>query len=157
MTEYITKEGMNRLQKRLNELVYDERPIVVQQIQTARELGDLKENAEYHAAREKQRHIDNEIGKIKQRMGVLKVIDPSIISKDAIRFGALVEVKEDGTDKAIKYNLIGVDEVYETDDPYTRISIASPIGRAMIGKKVGEKFIVKAPIGDRHFVVCSIK
>ncbi len=156
MAEYITKEGMQRLNKRSAELI-KLRAKVIKQVVEAREMGDLSENAEYHAARERQRDIENEYNNIKQRIGKLQVIDTSKLPKDAIRFGAKVTMKELAKDRILKIHLVGIDEVFETEDEYERMSFASPIGRQMIGKKVGEYFVVKAPIGNREFEVLDIK
>lgn len=155
MAEYITKEGMQRLQHKLNELAH-ERPKVVEQVSIAREQGDLSENAEYHAARERQRHIENEMSHINMRMSKLQIIDTNKIGKDAVRFGAYVNVTELSTDKIMTYRLVGIDEVYDRDDEIVLLSVASPIGKSMIGKKPGQEFIVKAPVGDRKFKVNEI-
>ncbi|NQV19243.1 MAG: transcription elongation factor GreA [Armatimonadetes bacterium] len=156
MADYITKEGMLRLRLRMNELI-KERSVIMKQVVTAREMGDLSENAEYHAAREKQRYLENEFNHIKSRIGKLQVIDPINIPKDAVRFGALVTIRELSDGKIRKQQLVGIDEVYENKNEYERISLASPIGKAMIGKKNGETFMVKAPIGDRKFKIIDIK
>jgi len=155
MSNYITLEGMQRLQQKVNSLA-EERPKVLEQIQAARELGDLSENAEYHAAREKQRNIDGELTYLNGRMAILKIIDPSTLPKDSIRFGAYVKLEETTTGETIRYRLVGVDEVYDRDDGILQVSLASPLGKAMIGKKMNETFIVKAPIGDRSFKVLEI-
>ena len=157
MPEYITREGMERLNKRISFLLEKERPKVVKQVATAREMGDLKENAEYHAARERQRHIDDELTRLKSRAAILKVVDTNTIPKDAIRFGAYVEAEEIDESKIHHFRLVGVDEVNHVVEGVQLISVASPIGKAMIGKKNGEEFIVKAPIGDRKFKVLNIK
>jgi len=155
MSNYITLEGMQRLQQKLNALV-EERPRVLEQIQAARELGDLSENAEYHAAKEKQRNIDGELTYLNSRMATLKIIDPSTLPKDSIRFGAYVKLEETTTGEIFKYRLVGVDEVYDRDDGILQVSLASPLGKSMIGKKMNEVFVVKAPIGDRTFKVLEI-
>ncbi len=157
MPEYITREGMERLNKRISFLLETERPKVVKQVATAREMGDLKENAEYHAARERQRHIDDEVGRLKSRAAILKVVDTDTIPKDAVRFGAYVDAEEISKSETHHYRLVGVDEVNHEVEGVQLISVASPIGKAMIGKKVGEMFVVKAPIGDRNFKVLNIK
>lgn len=156
MPNYVTKEGMQYLQKRLNELI-QARPAIIKQIVTAREMGDLSENAEYHAAREKQRHLENEYNHLKSRIGKLQVIDTENIPKDAVRFGARVTIKELNTGEMMKLHLVGIDETFETADEYKRKSVASPMGKPMIGKKPGDRFIVKAPIGDREFEIIDIK
>ena len=156
MANYITKDGMQRLYKRMNELI-KERPSIIKQVASAREMGDLSENAEYHAARERQKFLENEYNYINRRMEKLQVIDSSKIPKDAVRFGARVTVKELSNGNVLKIHLVGVDEIFETDDEYERKSIASPIGKPMIGKKVGNRFLAKAPIGDREFEILKIK
>jgi transcription elongation factor GreA len=156
MADYITKEGMNRLRKRMQDLI-EKRPEIIRQVVKAREMGDLSENAEYHAAREKQRHLENEYNYLKKRVEKLQVIDTEQIPKDAVRFGARVRIRQLSTGEEFKYHLVGVDEVYETDEEYERKSIVSPLGKPMIGKRIGEKFIVKAPLGEREFEILEIK
>ena len=156
MANYITREGMRRLHKRMNKLI-KERPDIIKQIVQAREMGDLSENAEYKAVREKQRNLENEYNYIKRRIEKLQVLDEATIPKDAVRFGALVTLKELSNNKILKLRLVGVDEVFDNDDEYKRKSIASPIGKPMIGKKVGDHFLVKAPIGEREFEILDIK
>lgn len=156
MSEYITPDGMQRLQKRINALV-EERPSIVDQVQAAREMGDLSENAEYHAAREKQRNIDNELTRLNSRLSILKIIDPATLPKDAVRFGAYVKILETTNNETFNYHLVGIDEIYERDDDIIQVSVASPLGKAMIGKKINDEFIVKAPKGDRFFKVLDIK
>ena len=156
MSDYITMEGMQRLQKKLLTLT-EERPLVLEQVQTARAMGDLSENAEYHAAKERQRNLDNELSYLNSRITALKIIDPSTLPKDTIRFGAYIKIKEEVDDKVLNYHLVGPDEVYDRNDEIVQVSIASPLGKAMIGKKVGETFIVKAPKGDFKYKVLEIK
>lgn len=156
MANYITKEGMQRLRRRMQELII-ERPKVIKQVVTAREMGDLSENAEYHAARERQRFLENEFNRIKSKVEKLQVIDPDTVPKDAVRFGAKVIVKELKNNSIRKVQLVGVDEIYESDDEYERISIMSPVGKPMIGKKVGDNYTVVAPIGKREFEILEIK
>ena len=156
MADYITKEGMQYLKKKM-QLLIDEHPVIIKQVVTAREMGDLSENAEYHAARERQRYLENDYNYIKNRIEKLQVLDTDKIPKDAVRFGAKVIVKEISSNKEKKIYLVGIDEIFESDNGYERTSFASPIGKAMIGKKVGELYIVKAPIGDIEYKVLNIK
>ncbi len=156
MAEYITREGMQRLQKRMNELI-KKRSAIIQQVVTAREMGDLSENAEYQAAREKQRDLENEFNRIKSRIAKLQVIDPAEIPKDAVRFGACVTIKEELNNKNKSIRLVGIDEVFETTDGYERLSVASPIGKALIGKKTGDIFTVQTPLGERKFKIMQIE
>ncbi len=156
MANYITKEGMQYLKKKMQQLV-KERPSIIKQVVTAREMGDLSENAEYHAARERQRYLENEYNHIKSRIEKLQVLDTEKIPKDAVRFGAKVTVEELSSQEKKNIYLVGIDEVFESNNNYKRTSILSPIGKAMIGKKIGDHYIVKAPIGDREFVIIDIK
>ena len=155
MANYITKEGMLQLKNKM-QLLIAERPSIIKQVVTAREMGDLSENAEYHAARERQRNLENDYNRLKSRIEKLQVLDISKIAKDTVRFGARVTVKELATGKTKKLFLVGIDEIYETKDDYERTSVLSPIGKAMIGKKVGNDYIVKAPVGDKHFKILEI-
>jgi len=156
MSNYITKEGMQHLRKRMQELI-KVRPTVIKQVVTAREMGDLSENAEYHAARERQKYLENEFNRLKKRIDHLQVIDDTNIPKDAVRFGARVLLKELKNEILRKMRLVGVDEIFDTEDGYERISILSPVGKPMIGKKVGDHFTVIAPIGKREFEILEIK
>ncbi|MCD6181802.1 MAG: transcription elongation factor GreA [Candidatus Cloacimonetes bacterium] len=156
MAEYITREGMAHIQRKMQRLI-KERPEVVRRVQIAREMGDLSENAEYKAAREEQRNIENEYNHLKSRVEVLQVIDTDAIPKDAIRFGARVTMEELSTNQTLKIRMVGTDELIESDDGYERRSVNSPFGRALIGKKVGEIATVKAPIGMRKFKILDIK
>jgi transcription elongation factor GreA len=156
MPEYITKEGMNHLQKKMEVLV-QERSEIIKQVVSAREMGDLSENAEYHAAREKQRQVENEYNRIKNRIGKIQVIDTAKIAKDVVRFGARVTLENEDSKEISKIRLVGADELFPTEDGFVRTSFASPLGRALIGKKIADLIIVKAPIGDRKFKVLSIE
>jgi len=156
MAEYITKAGMNYLQKKMSTLI-EARAEIMQQVVSAREMGDLSENAEYHAAREKQRQIENEYNRIKSRVSKLQVIDTKKIAKDVIRFGARVTIENTDTKEIRKIRLVGADELFDTDDGFERTCFSSPLGRALIGKKVNDTTIVKAPIGDRKFTILSIE
>lgn len=156
MADYITKEGMIHMRERMKDLV-EERAEVIKMVVVAREMGDLSENAEYHAARERQRNVENEYNKLVNRSGKLLVIDPATISKDTARFGARVTMEEQNEGSIVKLQLVGIDEVYDSDDGYARTSILSPRGRALIGKKVGDVVTVKAPRGDMNFKILIIE
>lgn len=158
MSDYISKEGLVKLQKQLTYLKTEERPSVLKQVVTAREMGDLKENAEYHAARERQRQIDGEISRLQARLGLLKVVDTAVLPKDAVRFGARVFLEDLDTKEYLKYKVVGVDEVnlLDQNDDMLFISIASPIGKSLLGKKVGDDVLVSVPSGQRRFKVLEI-
>jgi len=156
---YITIEGMQRLQKKRQKLI-EERPQVLEQIQTAREMGDLSENAEYHAAKERQRNLDRDLSYLDSRIANLKIIDSTKVPKETIRFGAyvlLLELTENNKPLSKTYHLVGVDEVYDRDDGIIQVSFVSPLGAAMLGKKVSETFVVDVPKGKRKFQVMEIK
>jgi transcription elongation factor GreA len=142
MAEYITIEGMNKLKEKIAALT-KERPLVIEQVQIARAMGDLSENAEYHAAKERQRNIDNELSFLNHRMTILKVINPLEMSKDSVRFGAIVTIKEKKSKTISIYQLVGPDEVYDRDDGVIAVSYVSPLGKAMVGKKIKEDFCVE--------------
>ena len=153
---YITKEGMQYLQKRMKELM-EERPKVINQVAEARDLGDLSENAEYHAAREKQRYIDSELNSLKRKIGGAQVIDPSTLPKDSIRFGFTVKIQEEGSKNTPKHRIVGIDEIYQRNDDIVLTSIASPLGKALLGKKNGDIIVVKAPKGDLKYKVLDFE
>lgn len=153
---YITPYGMQQIQRRINDLL-TERPSILKAIAIAREMGDLSENAEYKSAKERQRQIDNEVTHLKIKSSKLKVLDPTNIAKDKVRFGAIIEAQEVGSDEIITYYLVGSDEVNFYEDDLTKISVESPIGKGFIGKEVNDIAVVKAPKGDREFKILSIK
>lgn len=155
MANYITPEGMRLLRIKINELI-EERPEIIKQVVAARELGDLSENAEYHAAREKQRNLENELERLQNKTSQLKVLDPDTLPKDAVRFGAFIELTELPDRINFTYHLVGVDEVYDRDDNIVQVSVASPLGKALIGKKPNEEFVVQAPKGERRFIINKI-
>lgn len=156
MANYITRSGMQKLQQRIQNLI-TKRSAVIKQVVEAREMGDLSENAEYHAARERQRDIENEYNRLKKRSSILQVIDPANLSKDAIRFGAKVSMESVDTKEKVSLQLVGIDEIYESEDEYERTSILSPRGKALIGRKVGEIVTVKAPKGEISYKILTIK
>ncbi|MCF7918417.1 MAG: transcription elongation factor GreA [Candidatus Cloacimonetes bacterium] len=156
MADYITKEGMLRLRKRMQHLI-EVRSEVIKHVVEAREMGDLSENAEYHAAREKQNAVEKEYNHLKKRSSQLMVIDPASISKDSARFGARITMEEVNEGTIVKLQLVGIDEVYTTEDGYERTSILSPRGTALIGKKVGDVITVKAPRGDFSYKILTIE
>ncbi|OQY39712.1 MAG: transcription elongation factor [Candidatus Cloacimonetes bacterium 4572_65] len=154
--EYITPYGMTQIQKRIKVLA-EERPSVMKAIGIAREMGDLSENAEYKSARERQRQIDNEVNYLKLRSSRITVIDPATIPKDSVRFGAIIEGIELDINEPFCFQLVGVDEVNFIEDGAIKVSVASPIGKGFIGKKVGETTVIKVPKGDRLFKIESIR
>jgi transcription elongation factor GreA len=130
-----------------------ERPEVIDAIEEARAHGDLSENAEYHAAKERQGQIEASIADLEDRMSRAVVIDPRDLSGDKIVFGATVHLIDED-DKPIKYQIVGQ---MEANAKHGKISYNSPLGRALIGRKVGEDIEVTVPSGDRYYAVDKIE
>lgn len=150
----ITKIGYEKLNNELDHLVKVEREEIKVTIAEARELGDLKENAEYHAAKEKQGHIEGRIAQLQAIVGNANVIDPSTVESENIVFGATVTLLDVDKDETVKYQIVGEDE---SDIKDGKISYTSPLGKAMIGKEEGDTVIVKAPKGDVEYEVEAIE
>lgn len=148
---------MERMQQRINELLA-ERPEVIKAVAVAREFGDLSENAEYKAARERQRAIDSEIDSLRRRAATLKVVDTSILPADIVRFGTLCNTRDEDSGEIIRYKLVGAHEqnFYENEGEIQVVSIISPIGKALMGKRVDDIALVHAPMGDRRLKIIEI-
>ncbi len=149
----ITKEGYEALKKELERLKTVERPENIKSIETARAHGDLSENAEYHAAKERQSFIEGRIGEIGYKMGNAKVIDPDTVSKDVIRFASRVLVENLDSEEEVEYMIVGPDEA---DIQKGKISVASPLGSALIGKMPGDEAVLQAPGGKRVYEIIDI-
>ncbi|HEX5644208.1 MAG TPA: transcription elongation factor GreA [Erythrobacter sp.] len=145
-------EGYERLTADLKAL-RAERPKIVDAIEEARAHGDLSENAEYHAAKERQGQVEAQIAELEDKVSRAQIIDPSTLSGDRIIFGATVTLLDDN-DKPVRYQIVGQTEA---DANKGRISYNSPIGRALIGKVVGEEIEVTVPSGERFYVVEKIE
>ncbi|HEY6815849.1 MAG TPA: transcription elongation factor GreA [Croceibacterium sp.] len=145
-------EGYEKLTADL-QVLRKERPKIVDAIEEARAHGDLSENAEYHAAKERQGQVEAQIAEIEDRVSRAQIIDPSSLSGDKIVFGATVTVLDDA-DKPQRYQIVGQTEA---DARNGRISYDSPLGRALIGKTVGEEVEVTVPSGDRFYLVDKIE
>ena len=145
-------EGYEKLTADLQNL-RQERPRIVDAIEEARSHGDLSENAEYHAAKERQGQIEAQIAELEDRVTRAQIIDPATLSGDKIVFGATVTVLDDD-DKPQRYQIVGMTEA---DARHGRISYDSPLGRALIGKQVGEEVEVTVPSGDRFYQVKKIE
>ena len=145
-------EGHQRLAAELK-LLREERPRIVEAIEEARAHGDLSENAEYHAAKERQGQVEATIVDLEDRISRAQIIDPTTLSGDRIVFGATVTLRDDA-DKPIRYQIVGQTEA---DAKVGRISYNSPLGRALIGRKVDEEIEVTVPSGDRFYVVKKIE
>jgi len=150
----ITATGAERLKAELKDLKYTQRPIVVEAIATAREHGDLKENAEYHAAREQQGFMEGRIAQLESALGNAQIIDiKKIPNNGRVVFGCTVELIDTATEDEVRYQIVGD---IEADINYSRISINSPIARALIGKEEGEEVEVKAPGGIKEYEITAI-
>ncbi|MEK9707357.1 MAG: transcription elongation factor GreA [Alphaproteobacteria bacterium] len=150
----MTQEGHAALQEELRNLKQVERPAIVKAIAAAREHGDLSENAEYHAARERQSFIEGRIGELEDATKRAEVIDTSKLRGSTVRFGATVKLADEETDEEIAYQLVGE---FEADIQARKISIQSPLGKALIGREVGDSVEVTTPNGVRYFEVVAVR
>jgi transcription elongation factor GreA len=145
-------EGYERLIGELKAL-RDERPRIVEAIEEARAHGDLSENAEYHAAKERQGQVEMQIAELEDRVSRAQIVDPTTLSGDRIVFGATVSLRDDD-DKPVRYQIVGP---YEADARVGRISYNSPLGRALISRRVSDEIEVTVPSGDRFYLVEKIE
>jgi transcription elongation factor GreA len=149
----ITLQGFERMEAELRDLKKVQRPKVSEEIAVAREHGDLKENAEYHAARDKQGFIEARIAELEDRTARAEVIDISMLSADSVKFGAKVKLVDVDTERQVTYQIVSE---YEADIEKNLISIFSPMARALIGKMVGETIEVHTPRGEKGYEVMEI-
>lgn len=151
----MTAKGAEKLRAELAELKSDARPKVIAAIAEAREHGDLKENAEYHAAREQQGFIEGRIQEIEGKLGNAQVIDPTTINANGkVVFGATVDLADEETGAEVTYQIVGDDEA---DIKQGMISVSSPVARALIGKEEGEVVQVKTPGGTREYEIVEVR
>jgi transcription elongation factor GreA len=153
----ITTQGADKLRAELDELKKVKRPAIIQAIAEAREHGDLKENAEYHAAREQQSFTEGRIQQIEGTLSNAEIIDVETIGKNAgkkIVFGATVDLFDVEDEKDVTYQIVGE---LEADIKQNLISVTSPIARALIGKSVDDVAVVKAPAGDREYEIVDVR
>ncbi|MBC8381322.1 MAG: transcription elongation factor GreA [Porticoccaceae bacterium] len=150
----MTIKGEAALRKELDHLIKVVRPGIIEAIATAREHGDLKENAEYHAAREQQSFAEGRVQDIEGKLSNSQIIDISAMPQgDRVIFGALVTIINIDTDETVSYRLVGDDEA---DVKQGKISYQSPIARALIGKEIGDVVVVKAPSGDVEYEIDDV-
>src|SRR5262245_19275171 len=149
----ITPEGAQRLRDEINNLRSVERPKVIQMIATAREHGDLSENAEYHAARERQSFIEGRVKEIEDKLARAEVIDPSKLAGDRVAFGATVKLQNTQTEEESVYRIVGADEA---DLNQGTISITSPLARSLLGKEAGDEVRRKMPGGKRLYEILDV-
>jgi transcription elongation factor GreA len=150
----MTKEGYDRLREELVRLERKDRIEVIRSIEVARGHGDLKENAEYHAAKERQGHVEGRIMELKDKLSRAEVIDCSKVDCNRVFFGAVVTLVDLNTDDEVSYQLLGPEEANVHEG---KISVASPMGKAILGKLVGDDVEVKTPGGVRQLEVIEIK
>jgi len=149
----MSRAGFQRLKKELGKLERVDRIEVVKAIEVAREHGDLKENAEYHAAKERQGHIEGRILELKDKLARAEVIDCSKVNVEKAVFGTVVTLLDLDSDEEITYQLLGPEE---SDVKKGSISVMSPLGRSILGKEVGDEVQVVTPGGNREFEVMGI-
>ena len=151
----LTAAGAERLKLELKELKSVKRPAVIEAIATARDHGDLKENAEYHAAREEQGFIEGRIAELESALSNAQIIDVTQLNvSDRVVFGCTVELLDVATDKEFSYQIVGD---IEADINQNRIAISSPIARALIGKETGDEAIVDAPGGTMEYIISAVE
>lgn len=149
----MTREGFDKLKSELDELKQKQRPQVIKAISDAREHGDLSENAEYHAAREKQSFIEGKISELENKVSRAEIIDPKTISSSSVTFGATVQIIDLENGKQQEYKIVGVDE---SDIEKKLISINAPICKAMLNKNIDDVFQVEAPNGSKEYQIKKI-
>ena len=150
----MTADGYKALEHEVNELKAVERPAIIKMIAEARAHGDLSENAEYHAAKERQFFIEGRVIELEDMLGRADVIDVSKLSGSTVKFGATVTMVDEDTDQKRKYQIVGD---HEADATKGRISISSPISRALIGKSKGDTVEVAAPGGARSYEILKVE
>ena len=149
-----TREGFDRLTNELKKLREQDRPKVIQDIAEARAHGDLKENAEYHAAREKQGFVEARITMLEDQLSRAKVIDFSADDPEIIKFGATFSVEDQDNGDTSSYRIVGD---IEADITHNLISLASPFAKAMLGKNIGDLVLVKSPKGEKEYLITALR
>lgn len=150
----ITLDGYKRLQERLRYLKEEKKPAIISAIASSRELGDLSENAEYHEARKEQSFVEGEILKIENQIANSEIVNTAHLSGDIIRFGAFVTIENQDNRKVVTYQIVSN---IEADIAMNKISICSPIGKALINKKVGDVVEVLLPGGTKYYEVLKVE
>ncbi|MBU6418303.1 MAG: transcription elongation factor GreA [Proteobacteria bacterium] len=149
----MTAAGLVALEDELRTLKAVERPTIIRAIAEARAHGDLSENAEYHAARERQSFIEGRIAELEEIVSAVEVIDPTSLSGDTVKFGATILLVDEDTDLEVSYQIVGL---YEADVKQSKLSVTSPLAKALISKRVGDTVAVPAPGGDRSYEILKI-
>jgi transcription elongation factor GreA len=150
----ITKRGAEKLRTELHDLKTVQRPWVINAISEARAQGDLSENAEYDAAKDRQGFIEGRIQEIESKLSAAQIIDPTAVDAGGrVVFGATVELEDDDSGAKVKYQIVGEDEA---DLKLGLVNVSSPIARAMIGKEEGDAVVVQTPSGEKHYEVIAV-
>lgn len=149
----MTTNGISQLQKQLKDLIENERPKVIKDIARAREYGDLSENAEYHAARERQRFIENQIEKIQRKVANAQIIDVSALEGTRIVFGAYITLFDEDKEELLEYQIVGEDEA---DLSQKKVSIISALSKGLIGKEEGDSIELSTPRGEKHYTIKKV-
>jgi len=150
----MTADGYARLEEELRHLKAVERPAAIRAIADAREHGDISENAEYHAARDRQSFLEGRLAELEDKISRAEVIDVSKLSGRQVKFGATVTLVDEDTDEKSAYQIVGEDE---SDIKTRRLSITSPLARALIGKQVGETIEVSTPGGSKSYEIVKVQ
>jgi transcription elongation factor GreA len=150
----MTMEGYRKLESELHRLKVEERPRIIQQIAEARDHGDLSENAEYHAAKDAQGMNEARVAELEDKLARAEIIDPSKLTGNTVKFGATVTLEDEDSGEKVKYKIVGEDEA---DLRAGKISIASPIARALIGKSKGDTAEVTTPKGARSYEILKVE
>jgi len=149
----MTKKGYDALWEELNRLKYQERPKIIKEIAQAREHGDLTENAEYDAAKDKQMLLEGRIKELENKLACAQILDTSSTKLDKVVFGATVCLEDSESGDKVAYTIVGADEA---DVKQKKISVNSPIARALIGRKVGDAVEAKIPAGEKEYTILEI-
>jgi transcription elongation factor GreA len=149
----MTRAGFDRMEEELKRLKGVERPAIIQAIEEARAHGDLSENAEYHAAKERQSFIEGRVIELSSKVSRAQIIDTSTMSGKTVKFGATVTVVDDDDESEMKFQIVGEDEA---DIKAKRLSVSSPLARALIGKQVGDEVEVATPSGGKFYELLKV-
>ncbi len=153
-SEPMTKFGFEKISEELNYLKSVERPEIAKEIERAVELGDLKENAEYHAAKEKQNHTDSRIDELSKLIATAQIVDPSELEHARVSFGSTVLLCDLDNDEEVTYTIVGG---FESNPQIGLISFNSPLAKQLLGKEEGDEFKAKLPGGEKEFEVLEVK
>jgi len=149
----MTVEGHRALEAELQQLKSEERPRIIQAIAEARAHGDLSENAEYHSAKDAQGMNEAKVADLEDKLGRADVVDPTLMSGDSVKFGATVKLVDEDTDEEVTYKVVGD---LEADVKQGKVSISSPLARALIGKAEGDSVEVTTPKGSRSYEILKV-